>query len=128
MSKKVVIKADGAPVPIGPYSMGVSFGNFIFTAGQLGIDPQSGELVEGGIEAETRRALTNLRNILESVGSRMENVLKTTVYLRDIGDFGKMNAIYGEFFGDAFPARTTVQAGALPKNAAVEIEAIAFKE
>ena len=127
MEEKRIIQTENAPTPIGPYSMGVTIGNLIFTAGQLGIDPKSGEIVAGGIQAETRQALTNIRNILEAAGSSLENVVKTTVYLRDMADFSQMNAVYGEFFPKNCPARTTVQAGALPKNAAVEIEAIAFR-
>ncbi len=127
MDKKVIIQTENAPKPIGPYSMGVAFGEFIFTAGQLGIDPNTGEIVSGGIQAETRQALTNIKNILESVGSGLEKVVKTTVYLRDMAEFSQMNAIYGEFFSEGFPARTTIQAGALPKNASIEIEVIAFR-
>ncbi|RCK76279.1 MAG: Endoribonuclease L-PSP [Anaerolineae bacterium] len=127
MTEKNIVQTEKAPTPIGPYSMGVAIGNLIFTAGQLGIDPKSGEIVAGGIQAETRQALTNIKNILEAAGSRLENVVKTTVYLRDMADFGQMNAVYGEFFPQNYPARTTVQAAALPKNAAVEIEAIAFR-
>lgn len=127
MAEKTIIQTENAPKPIGPYSAGVAYGNFVFTAGQLGIDPQSGEIVPGGIQAETRQALTNIKNILEASGSSLEKVVKTTVYLRDMADFSQMNAIYAEFFTEGFPARTTIQAGALPKNAAVEIEAIAYR-
>lgn len=127
MGEKNIIQTERAPTPIGPYSMGVAIGNLIFTAGQLGIDPKSGEIVAGGIQAETRQALTNIKNILEAAGSSLENVVKTTVYLRDMTDFSQMNAVYGEFFPKNYPARTAVQAAALPKNAAVEVEAIAFR-
>ncbi|HCS38171.1 MAG TPA: reactive intermediate/imine deaminase [Anaerolineaceae bacterium] len=121
---KTVIKTDLAPAAIGPYSVAVAGGPFVFTAGQLGIDPKTGNLVEGGIEAETRQALKNLSSILEAANSCLENVVKTTVFLRDINDFAKMNAIYGEFFTENPPARSAVQVAALPKNGAVEIEAI----
>ena len=124
--EKKIIKAEKAPAAIGPYSAGVAANHFIFTAGQLGLDPQTGTLVEGGVESETRQALLNLSAILESASSSLENVVKTTVFLRDMNDFSKMNSIYGEFFIENPPARSAVQVAALPKNAAVEIEAIAI--
>lgn len=124
MSKKI-ITTEKAPAAIGPYSVGTVAGNFVFTAGQLGINPETGELVEGGIEAETRQALLNIQNILVAAGSGLQNVLKTTVYLNDINEFGKMNSVYGEFFVDDPPARAAIQAAALPKGAAVQIEAVA---
>lgn len=121
---KTIIKSDLAPAAIGPYSVAVAGGPFVFTAGQLGIDPKTGNLVEGGVEAETRQALKNLSAILEASNSCLDNVVKTTVFLRDINDFAKMNAVYGEFFTENPPARSAVQVAALPKNGAVEIEAI----
>jgi 2-iminobutanoate/2-iminopropanoate deaminase len=124
--KKSVIIADKAPKAIGPYSAGVSTGHLIFTAGQLGIDPQTGELVEGRIQAQTRQALTNLKAVLEAAGSGLDMVVKTTVFLKDITEFGLMNEVYGEFFTKDFPARSAFQVGALPKGASVEIEAIAL--
>jgi len=126
MPNKEIIAAEKAPRAIGPYSAGVRAGNLIYTAGQLGLDPESGELVSGGVEAETRQALNNLRNILEAAGASLENVIKTTVFLRDINDFSKMNGVYGEFFKENPPARSAVQVAALPKGGAVEIEAIAM--
>jgi 2-iminobutanoate/2-iminopropanoate deaminase len=128
MSDVQVIKTDKAPAAIGPYSIGMIYGNLIFTAGQLGIDPDSGEIVQGGIEEETRQALTNISNILEQAGSSLSNVLKTTVFLRDMNDFQSMNAVYSKFFTENFPARSTLQVAAVPKFAAVEIEAIAYIE
>lgn len=125
--KKSIIFADKAPKAIGPYSAGVSTRHLIFTAGQLGMDPQNGELVEGGIQAQTRQALTNLKAILEAAGSGLDLVVKTTVFLKDIGEFGLMNEVYGEFFTKDFPARSAFQVGALPKGAAVEIEAVALQ-
>lgn len=125
MASKQIIESDKAPKAIGPYSVANQFADLVFTAGQLGLDPITMDLVPGGIEAETRQALTNIKNVLEAAGSSLQNVVKTTVFLRDMGDFTKMNAIYAEFFPDNFPARTTVQVAALPKNGAVEIEAIA---
>jgi 2-iminobutanoate/2-iminopropanoate deaminase len=123
---KDVIIAEKAPLAIGPYSAAIRLGHLVFTAGQLGLQRETGELVPGGIETETRQALLNLQNILETAGSSLAQVVKTTVFLRDIGDFGFMNAVYGEFFRDKPPARSTVQVAALPKGAAVEVEAIAF--
>ena len=125
MEKKIV-KTDKAPAAIGPYSVGVIAGELIYTAGQAGIDPATRELVPGGIEAQTRQTLTNIRNVLEAAGSSMELVVKTSVFLKDMAEFSAMNAVYGEFFKIDPPARTTVQAAALPMNAAVEIEAIAI--
>jgi 2-iminobutanoate/2-iminopropanoate deaminase len=121
---KTIIKTDKAPKALGPYSVGATGGPFVFTAGQIGLVPNTGLLIEGGIEAETRQALTNLKAILDAADSCLCKVVKTTVFLRDINDFAKMNAIYAEFFTENFPARSTVQVAALPKNAAVEIEAI----
>lgn len=123
--KKIVV-TDKAPKAIGPYSAGVSTGHLVFTAGQLGMDPESGELVQGGIQAQTRQALKNLQAVLEAAGSGLEYVVKTTVFLNDINEFGLMNEIYGTFFTENFPARSTFQVAALPKAAAVEIEAVAL--
>ncbi len=122
---KKVIKTDRAPAALGPYSVGIQAGHFVYTSGQLGIDPKTGAIVEGGIEAETRQALTNVKNILEAAGSSLDLVVKTTVFLRDMGDFAKMNAVYAEFLGTESPARSAVQV-TLPKNGAVEIETIAL--
>ena len=124
--KKTTIKSDKAPKALGPYSVAVSTGQMIFTAGQLGLDPATGELVEGGIQAQTRQALTNIKNVLEAAGSGLEYVVKTTVFLKDMGEFAQMNAVYGEFFTQDFPARSAVQVAALPKDGAVEIETIAL--
>lgn len=125
MAEKQAISTDKAPKALGPYSAGVRSGNFIYTAGQLGVDPASGEFVVGGIEAETRQALTNVKNILEAAGASMADVVKTTVFLRDMNDFAKMNAVYAEFFSEPYPARSAVQVAALPKGGAVEIETVA---
>jgi len=123
---KDIIKTARAPKAIGPYSAGVKTERLIFTAGQLGINPESGDIVEGGIESETRQALLNIQHILEDAGSSLSWVVKTTVYLQDMAEFTRMNTIYGEFFIENPPARSTVQVAALPKSAAVEIEAIAL--
>ena len=123
---KEIITTENAPQAIGPYSVGVKCGSFVFTAGQIGLDPKSGTMVSGGVEFETRQALQNLQNILESAGSSMRSVEKTTVYLSDMNNFARMNSVYAEFFSENPPARSAVQAAALPKNAEVEIEAIAL--
>lgn len=125
--QKTIVTTDKAPAAIGPYSAGVSTGHLVFTAGQLGIDPQTGELVSGGIRTETRQALINLKAVLEAAGSGLDLVIKTTVFLQDINDFGLMNQVYGELFTEDFPARSAFQVGALPKGAAVEIEAVALQ-
>lgn len=125
MAQKEIITTDKAPQALGPYTVANSYSNLVFTAGQLGLDPKTNELAHGGIEAETRQALTNLKHVLEAAGSSLEMALKTTVFLRDINDFAKMNLVYSEFFTAKYPARTTVQVAALPKGAAVEIEVIA---
>jgi 2-iminobutanoate/2-iminopropanoate deaminase len=124
MDKKV-ISSNKVPQPIGPYSVAIQAGTLVFTSGQLGLDPASGNLVAGGVEAETRQVLTNLQNVLEAAGSGLDKALKTTVFLKDMADFPKMNAIYGEFFPGNPPARSTVQVAALPKGGAIEIEVIA---
>jgi 2-iminobutanoate/2-iminopropanoate deaminase len=123
---KEIIKTDRAPKAIGPYSAGVKTEQFIFTAGQLGIIPESGNIIEGGIENETRQSLLNIQHILEEAGSSLIFVVKTTVFLRDMAEFNHMNTIYAEFFKENPPARSTVQVAALPKGAAVEIEAVAL--
>ena len=123
--EKKVIKTNQAPAALGPYSVAIQAGHFVFTSGQIGIDPKTNNLVEGGIEAEARQVLTNLKNVLEAAGSSLENIVKTTVFLRDMGDFAKMNAVYAEFLGQDSPARSAVQV-TLPKNAAIEIEAVAL--
>jgi 2-iminobutanoate/2-iminopropanoate deaminase len=123
---KEIIKTDRAPKAIGPYSAGVRANCFIYTAGQLGIIPETGNIIEGGIENETRQALHNIQQILETAGSSLSLVVKTTVFLRDMAEFSLMNTVYAEFFTENHPARTTVQVAALPKGGAVEIEAIAL--
>jgi 2-iminobutanoate/2-iminopropanoate deaminase len=124
--KKEIVVAENAPKAIGPYSAGVKAESFVFTAGQLGIDPQNGEFVPGGIKEETRQALLNLKAVLEAAGTSLESVVKTTVFLRDMNDFSAMNEVYGEFFKANYPARSAVQVARLPKDGAVEIEAVAL--
>ena len=125
MDKKV-IRSEKAPKALGPYSVAIRSGNLVFASGQLGLDPVTGDLVPGEIEAETRQSLTNLSHVLADAGSGLDAVVKTTVFLREIGDFPKMNAVYAEFFPENPPARSTVQVAALPKNGAVEIDLIAL--
>lgn len=125
-SRQVIIAA-GAPKPLAgaPYNQAIRAGGLVFCAGQLGLDPESGTLVEGGIEAETRRALENVAAILAGAGLTLAHVAKTTVYLTDLADFGAMNAVYAESFPSDPPARSTVQVSALPAGGRVEIEVIA---
>jgi 2-iminobutanoate/2-iminopropanoate deaminase len=119
------IETSNAPAAIGPYSQAVVAGQFLFTAGQIALDPATGQLIEGGIEDQTERVLRNLTAILESAGTNWTQVVKTTVYLQDLGHFPTVNEIYGRWIGDARPARSTVQVSALPRGALVEIDAIA---
>ncbi len=128
LNERTVIATDQAPKALGPYSAAIAYGPFIFCSGQTGIDPLTNQVVEGGVEAEARQVLTNLKAVLEAAGGSLSSVVKTTVFLRDMNDFARMNAIYGEFFTSRFPARTTVQVAGLPKGAAIEIEAIAVRE
>ncbi len=125
MNRKV-IHTDKAPKAIGPYSQAIRADAMVFTAGQIGLDPATMELVSGGVEEQTRQALNNLRNVLEAAGSSLAQVVKTTVFLQDMNDFPKMNAIYAEYFAENPPARSTVAVAALPKGALVEIEATAL--
>ena len=121
---KVITTAD-APKAIGPYSQALSVKGLIFTAGQVGLHPETGQIVEGGIEAQTRRVLDNLTAVLAAAGASLANVVKTTVFMQDLGEFAAMNAVYAEYFTDNLPARSTVQVAALPRGARVEIECIA---
>ncbi len=121
------IATNAAPAAIGPYSQGIAAGEFVFCAGQVGLDPTSGELVQGGIEREAERALDNLRAVLEAAAMTTADVVKTTVFLADFGDFSALNEVYARYFPDPPPARSTFQVAALPKGARVEIEAIAHR-
>ena len=123
---KKIVHTDKAPKAIGPYSQAVRIDGMVFTAGQIGFDPATMEIVSGDVEAETRQVLTNLKHVLEAADSGLNYVVKTTVFLRDMDDFPKMNTVYAEFFPENPPARSTVAVKTLPKNAAVEIEAIAL--
>jgi len=126
LMNKRVIKTEQAPPAIGPYSQAVVAGGLIFAAGQIPLDPGTAELVPGDVRVQTRRALDNLKAVLEAAGSSMDGVVKTTVFLRDLNDFGAMNEVYGQYFRESPPARSTVQVAKLPRDAAVEIEAVAL--
>ncbi len=125
MNQKKVIIAEKAPKAIGPYSAAIAFGNLVFTSGQLGILPETGEPAGEEIKSQTRQALLNVKAVLEAAGTDLQHVLKTTVFLRDMNDFSAMNEIYAEFFTENHPARSAVQVAKLPKGLAVEIEVIA---
>ncbi len=123
-TKEVIIPAGGAK-PLAPYSPGIRVGDFVYTAGQVGLDPATGKLVEGGVQAETRQALENLKKILDAAGSGMAQVIKTTVFMTDMANYGPINEIYGQYFSEEPPARSAVAVRALPAGALVEIEAVA---
>jgi 2-iminobutanoate/2-iminopropanoate deaminase len=127
-SSKIAVSTSNAPAAIGPYSQAVRVGDFLYTSGQVALDLATGQIVSGGIEAQTTRVLENLKAVLEAAGTNLEQVFKTTVFLKDMGDFSAMNAIYGKYLapeGTAAPARSTVEVARLPKDALVEIEVIA---
>ncbi len=125
-SEKTIVVAPKAPKALGPYSAAVKVGQFIYCSGQTGLNPVTNELAEGGIQAQTRQVLDNLKSVLEAAGTDLSHVVKTTVFLKDMADFQVMNGIYGEYFTESFPARSTIQVAALPKNGLVEIEVVAF--
>jgi 2-iminobutanoate/2-iminopropanoate deaminase len=123
---KEIVSTERAPRAIGPYSQAVRSGNFLFASGQIPIDPATGEFVAGGITEQTEQVMRNVSAILEAAGAGLQQVVKTTVFLADMDDFTAMNEVYGRFFGADPPARATVQAARLPRDARVEIEAIAI--
>jgi len=125
MTKKAVQTAD-APAAIGPYSQAIRAGASLYCSGQLGLDPATGELVAGGVGAEARRALENLRAVVSAAGGSLDDVVRTTIYLVDLADFAAVNAIYAEFFNEPYPSRVTIGAAALPKSGRVEIDALAI--
>lgn len=124
---RVVVETNGAPEAIGPYSQAILAGNTLYLAGQLGLDPATGELVEGGIEAQTRRALQNLGAVLGEAGFDFDDAVQSQVFLADLDEFGAMNEVYASFFGDRPPARATVEVARLPRDARVEIQLIAVR-
>lgn len=124
MTKKI-ISTTNAPQAIGPYSQAIQTGNLVFVSGQIPIDPATGDLVSGTIEEETKRVMDNVKAVLEAAGTSLENVVKTSIFLTDLGDFAKVNEVYGSYFTSNPPARACVQVAALPKGVRVEIEAIA---
>ena len=124
---KQAIATEAAPGAIGPYSQGMEIGNLVFTSGQLGIDPATGQLGQD-VKEQTKLSLSNVKAILEAAGSGMDQVVKTTVFLKDMNDFATMNEIYSSFFNQPFPARSAIEVARLPKDALVEIEVIALKK
>ena len=125
---KKIVSTGNAPSAIGPYSQGIATDELVFTSGQLGLDPATGDFAPGGIEAQTRQSLANVKAVLEAAGSGLDKVVKTTVFLKDMNDFAAMNKVYAEFFGEGgCPARSAVQVARLPKDGLVEIEAVACK-
>lgn len=125
---KRIIKTENAPAPIGPYSQAVMTGNMLYTSGQIAIDPKTGELVQGSIEEETEQVMENLKALLEAAGMGFDEVIKTTIFITDMHQFSRINAVYGRYFNeDTAPARETVQVAALPKFVNVEISVIAVK-
>ena len=122
---KKIISTSEAPAAIGPYSQGVRIGSIVFYSGQIPLDPKTGQVVSGGIDVQTRRVMENIGGLLKAEGLDYDNVVKTTIFLASMGDFRTVNEVYGSYFKQAPPARSTVQAGALPKNVGIEIEVIA---
>ncbi len=125
MMEKKAISTDKAPQAIGPYSQAIQVGEFLFLSGQIPLDPSTGEMDREDIQGQTRRVMENLKAVLESQGLTMESIVKTTIFLTDMGNFAKVNEIYGGYFSENPPARSTVQVSNLPRGAAIEIEAIA---
>lgn len=124
MNRKI-INSDQAPAPIGPYSQAIAWNNLIFTSGQIAIDPITGNLPGGNVVEQTKLVLENIKAVLEAAGATIESVLKTTIYLTNMDDFGQVNEVYGEYFAKSLPARSTVEVSRLPKDVLVEIDCIA---
>jgi 2-iminobutanoate/2-iminopropanoate deaminase len=129
MAQKEVVRTENAPAPFqgAPYSQGIVCGDLVFVAGQLGIDPATAEVVEGGITAQTERVMQNLGAVLEAAGSSLDRLVKTTIYLVDLGDFAAMNEVYARYVAEPYPARATIEIGALPSGVLIEIEAIGHR-
>lgn len=123
---KQIVRTEAAPQAIGPYSQAVVAGGLVFASGQIPTDPATGQFVEGGVSEQTRQVLRNLSKVLEAAGTGLERVVKTTVFLADMNDFAEMNEVYGSFFGEQPPARSTVEAARLPRDARVEIDVVAL--
>jgi 2-iminobutanoate/2-iminopropanoate deaminase len=121
------VQTENAPKAIGPYSQAIKANGFVFASGQIPLDPSTMQIVEGGVREQTERVMENLSAVLEAAGSSLESVVKTTVYLKDLTDFAEMNEVYGSFFGDVPPARSTVEVARLPKDVRVEIDVIALE-
>jgi 2-iminobutanoate/2-iminopropanoate deaminase len=121
---KTLVQTTMAPAAIGPYSQAIKHNGFLFVSGQIPLDPQTGELIKGSIEDETRRVLKNLQGVIEAAGATLKDVVKTTIFLRSMSDFARVNEVYGSFFPAPYPARSTVAVAGLPKDVSVEIEAI----
>lgn len=124
--KREAVRTDKAPKAIGPYEQGIKVDGMVFTAGQIPLDPKTGNLVEGGITAQTRQVLENLKGVLEAAGSSLERVVKATVFLKNMADFPAMNEVYAQYLGNAKPARSTVAVTELPRGALIEIDLIAL--
>ncbi len=122
---KEIVKTDKAPVPIAPYSQGVKSNGLLFVAGQIGLEPSTRKLVDGGFEVETVRIMENIKAVVEAAGSKMDDIVNTTIYMKDINNFAKVNEIYGKYFTSDFPARTTVGVANLPGGANIEIAVVA---
>ena len=122
---RTIIATDNAPKAIGPYSQAVAYNGVLYCSGQIPLDPATGIIVEGDVAAQTERVLENLKAVLEAAGSSLSKVLKTTVYIKDMNEFGKINEVYGRYFSESLPARATVEVARLPRDVRVEIEAIA---
>ncbi len=125
---KEQVRTQAAPNPVGPYSQAIRANGFVFASGQIALDPVTNQIVDGGIESQTERVLQNLNAVLGAAGSDLKLVVKTTVFLADMNEFGAMNEIYGKFFGEAPPARSTVEVSRLPKDVRVEIDVIALEK
>lgn len=123
--EKIVVSTKKAPAAIGPYSQAIKFDKFVFASGQLPLNPETGELISSNVKSAAKQSLENLKSILEAAGTSFDNVVKTTVFLKDMNDFAAVNEVYGQYFVEKMPARSAIQVGKLPKDALVEIEAIA---